>query len=282
MGKKVILTADSTCDLGPQLTEKYGIRIIPLYINTQDASYRDSIDIKPKDIFEYVDKTGKMTKTSAIPVADYYQVFSELTQQGYAVVHFNISSGFSACYQNALQAAEKLEDVYPIDTLNLSTGSGLSVLKAAEFAAEGMEAKQIAEKIQSIIPRVEASFVIDTLLYLHKGGRCSAVARFGANMLKLKPCIDVVNGKMEVSKKFRGKIHKCIEKYVIDRLEGREDIDRDRIFITHCMAPDETVQVVYDLVKNRFGFKEIFVTEAGCTISNHCGPGTLGILFIRK
>ncbi len=280
---KVKITADSTCDLSPELLQKYDITICPLYIVKDGQSLRDGVDIQPQDIYDYVEQTGNVTKTAALPAADYADFFRPFVEDGYEVVHINISSGFSSCHQNACLAAEELGNVYPVDSLNLSTGSGLSVIEAAVLAKEGKSGAEIRDYLnREVIPKVEASFVIDTLKYLHKGGRCSSVAALGANLLKLKPCIEVADGKMHVGKKYRGPLVKCIEQYVTDRLKDRTDINRSRIFITHTDCPQEIVDAVYRKVKENGDFAEILETTAGCTVSNHCGPGTLGVLFIRK
>lgn len=280
---KVKITADSTCDLSPELLQKYDVAICPLYIVKDGQSLRDGVDIQPQDIYDYVEQTGNVTKTAALPAADYVDFFRPFVEDGYEVVHINISSGFSSCHQNACLAAEELGNVYPVDSLNLSTGSGLSVIEAAVLAKEGKSGAEIRDYLnREVIPKVEASFVIDTLKYLHKGGRCSSVAALGANLLKLKPCIEVADGKMHVGKKYRGPLVKCIEQYVTDRLKDRTDINRSRIFITHTDCPQEIVDAAYRKVKENGDFAEILETTAGCTVSNHCGPGTLGVLFIRK
>jgi DegV family protein with EDD domain len=208
--------------------------------------------------------------------------FEELTRDGSAVIHFTISSAMSATYNNARMAAEDFEDVYVVDAKNLSTGSGLLVLAAAEMAQQGMEAEVIAQKVSAMADYVDASFVVDNLEYLAKGGRCSAVAAFGANLLQLKPCISVKNGTMGVGKKYRGKFEKVLPAYVADRLSNSEDIDLERIFVTHAGCDPQLVESIAELVRNTLPFKEVLVTRAGCTVSSHCGANTLGILFVRK
>jgi len=279
---KIKITADSTCDLSDELIEKYGIRTIPLHIiNSENKDFLDGIDIVPKDIFEYVDTTGNTCHTAALNIEEFETVFKEELAENDAVIHISISSDFSACYQNACIAAE-VGNVYVVDSRNLSTGGGLIVLAAAEMAQQGMEPAEIKAVLDEKTSKVEASFVIDTLKYLHKGGRCSALVALGANVLALKPCIEVKDGKMEVGKKYRGSFDKSIKNYVKDRLTGRDDIDYSRIFITHCLCSDETVSDVKSLLEELGQFEEILITEAGCTVSNHCGPNCLGILFFRK
>lgn len=279
---KIKITADSTCDLSTELIEKYGIYIVPLYINIDDKSYKDGVDIFPDDIYKYVDENKKIPKTAAGTIADYSDCFKKWTDEGYDVIHINISSGFSCSYQNACLAAEDFENVYVINSLNLSTGSGHIVLDAATMAQKGMAAKDIADKLNATTPKVEASFVVDTLSFLHMGGRCSSVAALGANLLKLKPCIEVKDGAMSVGKKYRGNLLSCLSQYVTDRLSGRNDICTDRIFITHSGCDEATIAAVKEKVAELMAFDEVIITRAGCTISNHCGPNTLGILFKRK
>ena len=200
-----------------------------------------------------------------------------------AVIHISRSSDLSACYQNAVLAAENYGNVYAVDSRNLSSGIGHVVLDAALMAERGMAPDDIVRSLNDLTPRIEASFVIDSLKYLHRGGRCSGVAALGANVLKLKPCIEVINGKMDVGKKYRGNFDKVILQYVEDRLKGRDDIDYRRIFVTSPPGMDQKiVDSVVAAVKENGPFAEIIETHAGCTISHHCGPVCLGILFIRK
>lgn len=281
MNVKII--SDSTCDLSPELLEKYDITVIPLTVNMGEESGRDGIDITPDNIYEYVSKTGKLPTTSAVNVADYSEVFKYWHDKGCSVVHFTISSQFSCTYQNACIAAKAFNNVFVVDSQNLSTGQGLLVLHAAEMAKNGHDAKEILEQCSKLSKKVEASFVIDSLNYLYKGGRCSALSALGANILRLKPCIEVVNGKMDVGKKYRGKFEKVIVDYVTEKLSGRNDIDKRRIFITHTQCSSQVIKSVEKKVKEICpDFEEFLETTAGCTITAHCGPNTLGILFIRK
>ncbi len=279
---KVKITSDSTCDLSSELLEKYDIGMISLGVSLGERSGKDGVDITPQDIYRYVDETGTLPKTSAVNEAEYLAFFEKWTCQGYAVVHFCISSEFSSSFQNACLAAEELENVFVVDSRNLSTGQGLAVLHAAEMAADGKSAKEIHEDCCSYTDLVEASFVLDKLDYLYKGGRCSALARFGANLMHLKPCIEVINGKMEPTKKYRGTFEKVVLEYVTDKLSGRTDLDYTRIFITHTTASPECIRKVNDKINELApGFREILITNAGSTITSHCGPNTLGILFVR-
>ena len=282
LSKKVIITRDSTSDLTPEIVEKFNIQTIPLGIVLDSKSYLDGVDIDPDFVYKYHEEHGVLPKTSAANVGEMVEFFKKYVDEGYAIVHFNISSKMSSTYQNSLIASQEFEDVYVVDTKNLSTGEGLLIMKAAEMAAEGKEAKEIFDAVSALIPYVDASFVIDSLEYLHKGGRCSTVAALGANLLKLKPCIQVLDGAMDVCKKYRGKYIACLREYVADRVGDYSDIDLDRVFVTHAGVDEEIVNEVRDLVAKAAPFKEIIVSRAGCTISSHCGRNTLGVLFIRK
>ncbi len=282
MGNNIKITADSTCDLTDELCDKYDISIAPLYIIMDGKDHKDGLEISPEDIYKYVDRTGEIPKTAAVSVADYIDIFTKYTQQGKTVVHINISSHFSTCNQNANIAAKEVGNVYVVDSLNLSTGTGLLAIEGAELAREGIPADEIKARLDELAPKVESSFVIETLKYLHMGGRCSSVAALGANLLKLRPCIEVQDGKMNVGKKYRGNYAKCLEQYITDRLSGRDDLANKRIFITHSGCDEEIVATARNTVKKYAEFDEILETIAGCTITSHCGPNTLGILFINK
>ena len=280
---QIVISADSTCDLPKELVEKYDIKIVPLYIVFGDESKKDAVEATPEDIYDYVNKTGQLTKTSAVPVGEYMDCFEKFTEGGKTLIHFSISSGFSSTHNNALLAAEDMDNVYVVDTRNLSTGSALVVLEAKRMDEEGMSAEEIVEKSKEIATRVDASFVICNLDYLRKGGRCSAVAAIGANILKLKPCIEVVEGKMNVGKKHRGTFAACLKEYVKERLDGKiDDIETNRIFVTHTKCDEEIVNMVVDEVKSYGKFDEIVENVAGGTVTSHCGPETLGILYIKK
>jgi DegV family protein with EDD domain len=279
----VKIVSDSTCDLSPEITARFDIEIIPLVVTLGEKDGKDGVDVTPEDIYEYVKKTGKLSKTSAVNVAEYLEVFRKWRDKGYEIVHVNIGSGFSSCYQNACIAAEEAGGVYVVDSANLSSGQGHVVLWAADLAAQGLPAREIAEQCRAMTKRVEASFVVNTIDYLFKGGRCSALAALGANLLGIKPCIEVTDGKMLPGKKYRGNINKVIRNYAEDRLKDRNDIVQDRIFITHTKCDPEVIEQVKSLIKEfQPGIKEIFDTDAGATITTHCGPGTLGVLFVRK
>ena len=279
---KVIITSDSTTDLSPELRERYNITTIPLSVTLGEKTYQDGVDITPDDIYEPQSKTGEFPKTAAINVDEAIAFFKPFVEAGNKVIHFGISSEMSSTYNNTRIAAEEVGNVYVIDTQNLSTGGGLLVLAAAEKAAAGMSAEDIVKEINDLVPCVDASFVIDNLDYLYKGGRCTALEMFGANLLKLKPCIQVKNGKMGVAKKYRGRYGEVLKQYVNEQLSNPDDLITDRVFVTHAGCKPEIVESIVNQVKDTGIFKEVFLTRAGCTISAHCGADTLGVLFIRK
>lgn len=282
MSSNTVITSDSTTDLSRELRERYNVSVMPLKITLGDKIYTDGVDITPDDIYAHHDKTGELPKTSATNVGDCLEFFKTFTDAGKTVIHFTISSEMSSTYNNACLAAEELGNVYVIDTKNLSTGGGLLVVAAAEMLNAGLSAKETVEKTRALAPCVDASFVIDSLEYLYKGGRCSALAMFGANLLKLKPCIQVKDGKMDVAKKYRGKFSEVLKQYVKDKISDYSDIELDRVFITHAGCDPELVNEIVELVRKEVPFKEVFMTRAGCTVSSHCGANTLGVLFIRK
>jgi DegV family protein with EDD domain len=278
----IVITSDSTSDLSSELRQRYNISILPLGVTLGGKVYKDGVDITPDDIYAHHDKTGELPKTTAANVDEFYNFFKKFADEEKTVIHFDISSGMSSTFNNARIAAEEFENIYVIDSANLSTGMGLLVVAAAEMVNEGLEAEEIVAKINDMVPKVDASFVIDNLEYLYKGGRCSALAAFGANMLKLKPCIEVKNGAMGVNKKYRGRYADVLKTYVSERLGDGSDIDDSRVFVTHAGCDEEVVKQVVEQVKEAGIFKEVFLTRAGCTVSSHCGANTLGVLFIRK
>ncbi len=282
MNQNIIISSDSTTDLSAALKERYNIKTLPLGINLGDKTYIDGVDITPDFIYEHHSKTGELPKTSAANLGESLDFFKQFTDEGKKVIHFTISAEMSSTYRNACLAAEELEGVYVIDSRNLSTGAGLLVVAAAEMRDSGKSCEQIVEEIERIVPCVDASFVIDSLEYLHKGGRCSALAMLGANLLKLKPCIEVKNGAMGVGKKYRGKYDEVLKQYVKERIGDASDIVLDRVFVTHAGCDEKIVNDIVDIVKESAPFGEVFLTRAGCTISSHCGANTLGVLFIRK
>jgi DegV family protein with EDD domain len=282
MSRPIRIFTDSTADLSPELIEKYSLTVLPLYITLGDRTYRDMVEITASDIFKHYEEYKELPKTSAVSVQDYTEAFSVAVAQGFDVIHFTISSEFSACYQNACLAAAEVGNVWVVDSRNLSTGIAQLVLMAAELAARGHSAPLIADYVAKSVDRVDTSFVLSSLEFLHKGGRCSGIAALGANLLQLKPCIEVVDGKMTVGKKYRGNFEKCCEEYLADRLKDRDDIDTHRIFFTWTAVDPKLLHSLEKKIRSYQPFKEVLVTEAGSTISGHCGPCCLGILYLHK
>ena len=279
---KIKITCDSTCDLTKELYEKYDVEVIPLGVVLGDELRHDGVDVTVQELYDYVAETGVLPKTSAISEYEYLEHWKPYVEDGCSIIHINISSEISACHQNARLAASELENVYVIDSLSLSSGSGLLVVRAAQLAAKGLDAPEIAERLNECKKLLDVSFVLQTLEYLQKGGRCSSVLAFGANLLKLRPEIELKNGAMDVGKKYRGSAEKSTIDYVHGRLEGRDDIDKSFIFVTHSYAKPEIVAEAVRIIKEVYGFEEVIETCAGSTISSHCGAGTLGMMFYKK
>ncbi|MCD8200935.1 MAG: DegV family protein [Clostridia bacterium] len=279
---KIKITSDSTCDLSEELIKKYDVGIAPLSVLLGDDVYRDGVDIKSQDILDFVDRTKIMPKTSAVPVEEYRAFFEKELETHDAVIHFSISSKASASHGNALKAAEEFPAVHVVDSLALSAGQGLLVLKACDLVAEGKDVDEVLSSVGELIPKVNTSFVPDELDYLHKGGRCSLAALIGAKMLKIHPMIDMVEGQLVAAKKYIGNMARCLKNYVGDLAEKYKSYDRVRCFVTHSPADAGLVQSVIGWVKEKFSFKEIIETEAGSIVTSHCGHGTIGVLFIAQ
>lgn len=279
---RIKITADSTCDLSPQLVKDNDITIIPLFVNKGDESFLDGVTITPADIFAHVAAGGNLCSTAAVPVGIYQEKFTELLEGYDALVHISLGSGFSTCYHNAYLAAEEMENVRVIDSRNLSTGHGHVVMEACKMAKTATDLDEMKAALEELTYRVDTSFLLDRLDYMVKGGRCSFVAALGANLLRLKPCIEVVDNRMIVAKKYRGSMVKCIEAYVRDRLANPDNIIPERIFVTHSPVTEEVDRTAHETIRACMDFEEIFDTTTGCTVSCHCGEGCLGILYIRK
>ena len=270
---KIKITSDSTCDLSAELLAKYDITLMPLTVIKDGVEYKDGVTITPADIFAHVAAGGALCSTAAMNPSDYTELFGRFSKDYDAVVHINIGSGFSSCFQNARIAAEDFDNVYVIDSKNLSTGQGHVVLEAARMAADCTDVNALCDALNDLTGRVEASFVLNQLAYMVKGGRCSSAAALGANLLNLKPCIEVKDGKMS---------EQVLASYVRDRLADREDIIRERLFLTYTPVADSCLEVVKEAIAEHGHFEEVLETTAGCTVSCHCGPDTLGVLFILK
>ena len=276
------ITADSTCDLTPELLERYDIGFFPLSVILGSQSRKDRIEVNPDDLYRYVASTGELPTTSAISVGEYQDYFTDLSAKHEAVIHIDISAEFSSCYQNACIAAKGFDNVYVVDSRNLSFGHGLIAIEAAQAAQRGLSAPEIVAYLNDLTGRVEASFILDQLSYMVKGGRCSSVTALGANLLKLKPCIEVKDGKMIVGKKYRGHLDKVLAEYVHDRLHDRDDLNCERIFIAVSSDEPDIFSGLRENVQLYASFSEILEARAGCTICSHCGPKAFGILFIRN
>ena len=277
---KIAISAESTLDLSKELIKQYDVHVIPFTVLLGEDAYLDG-EISSQDIFDYVDKTKVLPRTSAINEFQYREYFKGLLAEGYeAVIHFSLSSEISAAYSQAVEASKKLDNVYVVDSRSLSTGIALEVIYASKLVKKGLDAREIVNKVNARVPYVQASFVIQTLEYLHKGGRCSGLARFGAAILRIKPQIIVSEGKMAPAKRYFGRKTQVIAAYCRDTLEQFANPDLSIAFVTHTIATPEMVAVAIDALRER-GFKTIYETTAGATITSHCGPQTLGILFIN-
>ncbi len=276
---KIAISSDSSLDLTKELIEKYDIHVVPFAIIMGEEQYYDG-EVTSKDLFAYTAKTGKLARTSAVNEAQSEEHFRKLLLDHDAIIHFTISSDMSASYQNAVKASEKFENVYVVDSRTLSTGVALQAIYAKKLADRGMSPEDIVTKVKERIPFDQASFAIEAVNYLYKGGRCSGLAALGANLLHIRPQIIVKDGKMGQGKKFRGPMNKWVKDYVEETLKEYNNPDHSIIFITFSSATDEAVSWCVERLKKE-GFKEIYPTFAGGTVSCHCGPGTLGILYFN-
>lgn len=276
------ITADSTCDLGEHVARR-NIGIMPLTVILGTDSFRDGVDIIPQDIFSYVEKTGQLPKTAAPSITEYEDFFAKYVDEGNTVIHFNISDKSSSSHQYALAASKKFKGkVFVVDSKALSSGQGLLVMKAADMLEAGADAKEIYESVLALRPLVNTSFIPDRLDYLYKGGRCSRMAMYGANILKIHPLIEMDDGQLVADKKYRGSMEKCITSYIQDLAVKYPKYDKTRCFITHSSADASLVETARAKVKEIFGFDEIIETVAGSVITGHCGRNTLGVLFIAE
>ena len=278
------IVSDSTCDLSPELIKRYNISILPLHILLGEDEYNDGVNITPETIYSWSDANKTTPRTSAPSIEEAINLFRELTADGSEVISFSISQSMSASNNVMRLAAEELEledRIHVVDSANLSTGIGLTVIEAAVMASNGMSSSEILSELDKLIPRVRASFVVDTLTYLHRGGRCSGLAALAGGALKLHPRIDVKDGKMGASKKYRGKMNHVIITYVKELTEELINAKSDRVFITHSGCDAQLVDSVREYLESLHRFDEILETRAGGVVSSHCGPGTLGVLYIK-
>ena len=279
------IVSDSTCDLSKELIEKYDVQIVPLHIVLGEKEYLDGVEITPDEIYAWADNNEDTPKTSAIGFEEAVEVVKQVVNTDDEMIVFTISGKMSTTVNVFRMVVEELElenKVSIIDSENLSTGIGLLLLKASNMAREGKSRDEICQMIEELKGKVQASFVVDTLTYLHRGGRCSSVAALAGGVLKIHPKIVVTDGSMGADKKYRGKIDKAILSYVKDMEESVKEADSERVFITHSGCEQEIIDEVYTYLENMNYFKEILVTRAGGVISSHCGPGTLGVLYLNK
>lgn len=281
--KKIKIISDSTCDLSEELLEKYEIDIVPLYVNFNEESYRDLVDLNTEKMYRLVEKYNMLPKTSAASPGDFYKIFKRYLDLNYQVIYIGIGSKFSGTLTSAYTAKKMLdsEDIFLIDSLNLSSGIGLLLLKAAKYKEEGLSAEEIKEKVDELVPKVRSQFVIDTLDYLYKGGRLSALSALMGGVLRIKPIIKVRDGIMKVGKKARGNIRKGIDLLINEFIQLKDNIDEEFVMITHSLAYDSYLYIK-DNLKEVSSIKNLYETDAGCVISSHCGKGTIGILYIMK
>ena len=280
---KIQIMTDSTCDLDRAYIEAHNVTVIPLTVNLDGRAYSDNgSDITPDYIFDAVAHGSDLPKTSAINVEDYRKAFTRALKTCDAIVHFAISAEFSSCHANAVLASEGLP-VYCVDSRNLSSGIGMLVCEAVDMVESGCEdPAAVAAHCKSVIDRVDCSFIINRLDYLHKGGRCSMVAMLGANMLHLKPCIEVVDGRMIVGRKYRGSYDRCVKQYVEDRLHDPDALDARRVFIVHTGLNADQVAIIRKIVDSHKRFEDVYELRAGSTISCHCGENTMGLIYMKK
>lgn len=276
---KIALSMDSACDLPIELIEKHNIHITRFYIMLGEKECVDGIDVNADVIYNYVKETGVLPKTAAINIDTFNEYFSKFAKDYDAVIHFALSSEMSSSYKNALIASEEFKNVHIVDSASLSSGIGLLVLSCADKIEEGKDVETILKELEEEKPKVQASFLVDTLKFLYKGGRCSALSSIFASILKIKPKILVENGKMGVAKKYMGNINSCLIKYVDETLKSNTP-DKKRVFCTHS-SKMEISETIMQMLKD-YGFEEIYECDASSTICSHCGPNTLGILFMNK
>lgn len=279
---KIKIVSDSTCDLPAELLQQYDITILPLHIHKGGKSYLDGMEIKPGDIFSFVDSGGEICTTAAVNVGEYMDCFDAFSPLYDAVIVITIGSGFSGCCQNARVAAQEYENIHVVDSCSLSCGQGLLVLKAAELTQKDLSPEEICQQLNEAAVHIDVSFILDRLDYMKKGGRCSAVAALGANLLKIKPCIEVKNGRMTVGKKYRGNFAKVIEQYTRERLAACSEVCADLVIVAHPDAEQPAIDAAKQALSEDGRFNQVMEARAGCTVSCHCGPNTLGVMFFRK
>ena len=276
------ITADSTCDLSEELLRQWNISLMPMHILMGGESYLDGVTVHPADVFAHVKNGGQPPKSAAANLVEYTDFFTPFAKEYDAVIHISVGSKFSSCFQNARLAAQEFDNVSVVDSENICTGQGYLVLRAAKWAADGLSAKNICMRLQSLAKRVELSFVLNQLDFMAKSGRCSGVLAFGANILGIKPSLAVIDGELKVVKKYRGSLPICVGKYIADQLDGRDDIDNTMVFISSCEPKPGCMDAIKAGLRKYGKFEHIIETDIGTTIGGYSGPGTIGIVFAKK
>jgi DegV family protein with EDD domain len=279
---KIKLFTDSTCDLTDEILEKYDISFVPLYVHFNEDAFKDRVEINTDELYHKVDEYGILPMTAAPSPGDFYNAFKPFVDEGREILYIGLSSLISSTVQNAIIAKGDFEDakIEIVDTFNLSTGEGLLLFKAVDLINQGMQLEEIGKTLRSMTPRLRTSFVVDTLDYLYKGGRCSAVQHFFSSLLKIRPIIKIVEGKMTVGEKVRGKMEKALDLMIEEILSKKGRIDSNRVFLPHSMAHD-SVEYVKSALEKELDDPEIIVSGTGCVVSSHCGKGTLGIIYME-
>lgn len=276
------ITADSTCDLSEELLRQWNISLMPMHILMGSESYLDGVTVHPADVFAHVKNGGQAPKSAAANLVEYTDFFAPFAKEYDAVIHISVGSKFSSCFQNARLAAQEFDNVSVVDSENICTGQGYLVLRAAKWAADGLSAKNICMRLQSLAKRVELSFVLNQLDFMAKSGRCSGVLAFGANILGIKPSLAVIDGELKVVKKYRGSLPICVGKYIADQLDGRDDIDNSMVFISSCEPKPGCMDAIKAGLRKYGKFEHIIETDISTTIGGYSGPGTIGIVFAKK
>ena len=279
---KIKITADSTCDLSEELLRQWNISLIPMHILMGDESLLDGVTVRPADVFAHAQNGGKMPKSAAPNLVEYTEFFAPFAKEYDAVIHINVGSKFSSCFQNARLAAQEFENVTVVDSENICTGQGYLVLRAAKWAADGLPPRNIQMRLQALAKKVELSFVLNQLDYMAKSGRCSGVLAFGANLLGIKPSLAVIDGELKVVKKYRGSLPTCVGKYITEKLADRDDIDTSVVFISSCQPKPGCMEAIKAGLAQYGKFEQILETDIGTTIGGYSGPGTIGIVFATK
>ena len=280
--EKIKFTSDSTCDLPQSILQANDIGICPITVLLGLDEYHDTVDINAEKVIEFVNTTGTLPKTAATSIGAYKEYFEQFTKDGYTVIHFCISSNSSSCYNNASMAAKEVPGVFVVDSLSLTTGQGIQILKAIQLKNQGLTASQIVSEIESIRDKVQVSFVFDKLDFLHKGGRCSSTAAFASKILKIHPSIAMKEGSLGVDKKYMGNLSRSCSQYVKDIADANKNYDETICFITHSPSDEAIVNLVTEKVKEYFKFEQIVDAPAGSTVTSHCGYNNIGVIFYNK